>query len=279
MKFYRTKVQKISKPVTSFGGIYFVNQEFKNIGLSELIDKELGNRGKKGSYTYGEIIQTWMNIFLCGGECAEDIQDHLRTSLELIPGNEVPGADTLLRGIKELAVKNTTTISASGKSYQFNIPDKLNNLNIKLLMLAGQLASGKEYDFDYDNQIIQHDKYDAKLTYKKTTGYFPGVATTGDKIVYIENRDGNANVKTSQEETLQRSYSLLANHGIKVNCSRMDAGSYSKEIIDTVSSHSKLFYIRANKCSSVTERIRGIKEWKTAEINIKNYQPEFDVMN
>jgi hypothetical protein len=48
----------------------------------------------------------------------------------------------------------------------------------------------------------------------------------------------------------------------------MDAGSYSKEIIDTVSSHSKLFYIRANKCSSVTERIRGIKEWKTAEINI-----------
>jgi hypothetical protein len=28
MEFYRTKVQKISKPVTSFGGIYFVNQEF-----------------------------------------------------------------------------------------------------------------------------------------------------------------------------------------------------------------------------------------------------------
>jgi hypothetical protein len=58
MKFYRTKVQKISKPVTSFGEIYFVNQEFKNIGLSEFIDTELGNRGKKGSYTYGKIIQT-----------------------------------------------------------------------------------------------------------------------------------------------------------------------------------------------------------------------------
>jgi len=24
-----------------------------------------------------------------------------------------------------------------------------------------------------DNQIIQHEKYDAKRTYKKTTGYFP----------------------------------------------------------------------------------------------------------
>jgi hypothetical protein len=152
----------------------------------------------------------------------------------LIPGNKVPGADTLLRGIKELAVKNTTTVSGSGNSYQFNIPDKLNNLNIKLLKLTGQLESGKEYDFDYDNQIIQHDKYDSKPTYKKTTRYFPGAATIGDKIVYIENRDGNAHVKISQEKTLQRSYSLLENHGIKVNRSRMDAGSYSKDIIDNL---------------------------------------------
>jgi len=28
------------------------------------------------------------------------------------------------------------------------------------------------------------------------TGYFPGVATIGNTIVYVENRDGNANVKT-----------------------------------------------------------------------------------
>ena len=29
----------------------------------------------------------------------------------------------------------------------------------------------------YDNQIIEHEKYDASKTYKKNTGYFPGVAT------------------------------------------------------------------------------------------------------
>jgi hypothetical protein len=34
-----------------------------------------------------------------------------------------------------------------------------------------------------------------KKTYKKSTGYFPGIATLGDKVVYLENRDGNANVK------------------------------------------------------------------------------------
>jgi hypothetical protein len=90
-------------------------------------------------------------------------------------------------------------------------------------------------DFIYDNQIIEHEKYDAKRTYKHTTGYFPGVATINDKIVYIENRDGNANVKILQHETLERAYELIEENGIMINRSRMDAGSYSKDIIDTVS--------------------------------------------
>jgi hypothetical protein len=272
MKFQRTKVQQISKTITPFAGIYFANQEFNNLGIEELFDKEFGTRGKRGSYSYGAIIRAWMNIFFCGGDCAEDIQEHLRTPLEHIPGNEVPSADTLLRGIKELALENTEVVSESGKSYQFNVHEKLNNMNIKLLKRTRQLEEGKEYDFDYDNQIIQHEKYDAKRTYKKTTGYFPGVATIGDKIVYIENRDGNANVKTSQSETLRRAYNLLEANEVKVNRSRMDAGSYSKEIIEMVASHSKLFYIRANKCDSVTERIREIENWETVEINYKIYQ-------
>jgi len=90
-------------------------------------------------------------------------------------------------------------------------------------------------DFIYDNQIIEHEKYDAKRIYKHTTGYFPGVATINDKIVYIENRDGNANVKILQHETLERAYELIEENGIMINRSRMDAGSYSKDIIDTVS--------------------------------------------
>jgi hypothetical protein len=97
------------------------------------------------------------------------------------------------------------------------------------------------YDFDYDNQIIAHEKYDAKRTYKMNTGYFPGVANVEDRIVYVENRDGNANVKTSQAETLERAYRLLEDNGIKINRSRMDAGSYSGEIIKVVAGYSKLF--------------------------------------
>jgi len=143
------------------------------------------------------LIGNFFNLRLSGGECAEDIQQHFRPTLEQIPGNEVASADTLLRCFNELAVENTTVVPTSGKEYQFNINEKLNDLNIKSLILTKQLEKGQLYDFDYDNQIIEHEKFDAKKTYKMNTGYFPGIATIGNKIVYVENRDGNANVKTA----------------------------------------------------------------------------------
>ena len=48
----------------------------------------------------------------------------------------------------------------------------------------------------------------------------------------------NANVKTEQAQTLTNAYRLLAENGTKVRRSRMDAGSYAKEIIEVVAEHS-----------------------------------------
>ena len=268
-----TKIQKISKNITPFAGVFFANNEFSRCGLRKLIDSQLGTRTSTKGYSYGNLIGNFFNLFLCGGECAEDLQQHFRPTLEQIPGNAVASADTQLRCFSELATENTAVeVPTSGKKYQFNINERLNDLNIKLLLLTKQLKKGNYYDFDYDNQIIEHEKYDAQKTYKMNTGYFPGVATIGDKIVYIENRDGNANVKTAQAETLERAYSLLNKNGIYVNRSRMDAGSYSEEIIKVVSKYSQLLYIRANKCESLTEEIRQMTDWKTDEINFKEYQ-------
>ena len=52
----------------------------------------------------------------------------------------------------------------------------------------------------------------------------------------------------------------------------MDAGSYSEDVVKVVSSHSKLFYIRANRCMSLTERIRQIEDWKNIAINFIDCQ-------
>lgn len=266
------KLQKKSKLINPYSGISFVNSSFENIGLNQLIDKELGMRVQTVGYSYSDIIKNLFHVFYCGGDCAEDIQTHLKDFLKSIPTNNVPSADTVLRGIKELSEDNITNESNNGKHYDFSINPKLNTLNIKSLLLTGQLQKGKYYDFDYDNQIISTGKYDAKRTYKKVKGYFPGVATIGNKIVYIENRDGNANVKFEQSSTLTRAYNHLRENEICVNRSRMDAGSYSKAIIEVVASNSKLFYIRANKSADIYNQLLEIDDWKTAEINYKIYE-------
>jgi hypothetical protein len=266
-----TKIQKISKNITPYAGCFFVNEAFNQCGLSKLIDEELGRRTLTG-YQYSEIFRTYALIFFCGGHCAEDIHTYLRPTLESIPDNQVPSPDTLLRAMQELATSNTTVVSKSGNTYQFNINEKLNDLNIKLLLLTKQLKEGAYYDFDYDNQIIAHKKWDAKKTYKKTTGYCPGVASIGNKIVYVENRDGNAHVKLSQDKTLSRAYQLLRDRGIGINRSWMDAGSYGEDIIKVVAANSRLFYIRANHCEEIAAQLHQIPFWQEVEINDKKCQ-------
>lgn len=266
------KIQKNSSPVSPFSGIAFVNNEFDKSGLGQLIDKELGKRQSTKGYTYSNVIKNLSNVFYCGGDCAEDIQTHVGNDLKSIPGNIVSSADTVLRVVKELATDNSEFVSQQGKLYNFNINKNLNALNIKSLVLTKQLVAGESYDFDYDNQIIPTDKYDTKRTYKKVNGYCPGIATIDNKIVYIENRDGNANVKFEQAATLTRAYKVLNDNNIKVNRSRMDAGSYSKEIIDVVAKNSKLFYIRSNRSADLYSQILEIKEWTKVEINYKIYE-------
>ena len=46
-------------------------------------------------------------------------------------------------------------------------------------------------------------------------GYFPGIASINNYPVYIENRNGNSNLKYKQAETLKRAYGVLAEFGMK----------------------------------------------------------------
>ena len=152
------KIQKFSNTVSPFAGISFANHCFNKIGLSQLIDNELGSRVKHAGYSYSDIIRNLCNVFLSGGDVIEDISTHLGSHLKEIPNNKVPSPDTILRGLTELTTKNTSFTSNASLSYNFNINKKLNLLNIKSLLQTKQLEANKDYDFDYDNQITANKK-------------------------------------------------------------------------------------------------------------------------
>ena len=155
---------------------------------------------------------------------------------------------------------------------EFSKNERLNELNLAILLLTNQLKKGRSYDLDFDNQFIPCEKYDSKKSYKMKNGYFPGIATIGKNIVYLENRNGNSNVKFKQEETLERVYDLLSSKGVKIKRSRMDCGSFTKEVIKVVEENSELFYIRAQKCAELTSKIREIKNWRNTSIGNKEVE-------
>ena len=135
--------------------------------LSSVIDSHQGLRSKLVGYQYSEIIRAVFSVFYCGGGCMEDLNLYLKDVLTERPHTRVPSADTVLRGIEELATENISyTAEKTGNAYDFNTAEKLNQLLIKLLLATGQLTEGGEYDVDFDHQFLEAEKYDSKRTYK-----------------------------------------------------------------------------------------------------------------
>ena len=265
------KIQIKSEKITPFGGIFPIMECFDRL-LGQTIDSTLGLRSRLIGYQYSEIIRSLMCVYFCGGSCIEDVTKHLMPTLSLHPTLRTCSSDTILRAIEELTEDNITYVSDEGKSYDFNAAEKLNGLLLNALLSTGQLKKGMEYDFDFDHQFIETEKYDAKMTYKHFFGYGPGVAAIGDLIVSIENRDGNANVRFFQKDTLERIFLRLEAKGLKINRARMDCGSCSEEIVKMVEAHSKHFYIRANRCSSLYDNIFALRGWKQEEINGQTFE-------
>jgi len=266
------KVEKINELVNPFGGINFVISEIKKSGILQLIDNQLGSRPKQALFSFSDLLLDLWSVFLCGGDCAEDLNEHLKDYLKSVPQMKVADADTVLRVLKSLKTEKETVEGNKGNVYETNRHDILNTLNISILKQLGLLKNDSFYDLDYDNEVLKTEKYDTKKTYKMVNGYFPGMATVSGMPVYFENRDGNMHVKTNQEDVLERCYKMLNNNGIYIDRSRMDAGSYAKNIVDIVEKYSKLFYIRANRCESLTAQLLANTTWEQAEINYIRYE-------
>lgn len=266
-----TKVQLKSDPITPFGGLFFVAEQFKVV--EQTVDKVLGLRCPTMiGYQYSEILRTMMCNFFCGGDRTEDV-NIIKQRIGKGHGLKLCSPDTVLRMITELATPNITYTSDKGNKYQFNAAEELNLLLLEAAIETGQLVPGRVYDLDFDHVFLKAEKFDARRTYKGMLGYGPAVAVltdveTGEQIVVgIENRDGNANVKFHQDKTLKRILDRLSTFGIKVRNARMDCGSYSKAVVKLLLTHCKRIFIRAEMSPALRAELQRPQVWRKAEIN------------
>ena len=235
-----------SHTISPFGGYNFVIDELDKQGIDKLLFKNLPLLPHQSKYSWKDLIYNLWGIYFCGGDSIEDLSLNLKGSYGRNPKIKSPSPDRVLNRMKELAIPTTKFATPRGKRaiHEFGINDKLNSLNIRLLKKL-KLLKTTDLVLDYDNTILYTKKKDAAMTYKKEFGYCPGVAIINNKIIYVENRNGNSAAANLQEDTLKRMFLLLEEQNIKIDKFRADGASYKLSILPILRKNTNTFYIRA----------------------------------
>lgn len=139
--------------------------------MSKTIDSTLGLRSTSYGYQYSKGLRSLMYVYISGSLYIEDVTMHLMKHLYLHPSIRT----CILYAMEELACDNTTYTSTTGKQYNFNVADAMNNLLVNALLSKGQLKSNQEYSFDFKHQFIEIEKYDAKPAYRSSWDMVPAL--------------------------------------------------------------------------------------------------------
>jgi len=258
-----------SSHISPFGGLNFVLEEFDKIGINSLISKELPVLVNQCSYDWRDLLYSFWSVIFCGGDCVEDMGGNFKRSIANHPFLKVPSPDRVLDRMKELSIPSKLYDTSRGiKKHEFSHNDLLNRINVKLvkrLSTFNQEHNG--HTLDYDNTILFTKKEDAKMTYKKGFGYAPGVGIIGNHVVYVENRNGNSDAQTLQQDTLQRMFDLLDSEGIRVDKFRADGASYQFSTLDVISRNANKFYVRTRMGEGLFKAIEKIQNWQPVDSN------------
>lgn len=259
-----------SSHISSFGGLNFVLKEFDQLGIGSLLNHRLPSLPEQNKYEWRDILYSFWSIFFCGGNCAEDLGDNFKKSLSNIPFLKTPSPDRILNRMKQLSNPSITYTTPRGKKeHEFSHNDRLNYLNVKLLKKLSTFKTQK-ITLDYDNTLLFTNKADANKTYKNHSGYAPGVGIIGNHVVYVENRNGNSDPQTLQQDTLQRMFDILNTEKIHIDKFRADGASYQLSTLNVISNHVNKFYVRAAMSESLAKAIEQIDNWAQVNKNDDN---------
>lgn len=230
------------------------------IGLDSVLSEHLPELASQSRYKWKDVLYSYWSIFFCGGDCIEDLGLNLKQYFESNSFINTPGPDCILRRFKELSLPAEHFKTKRGEAdHQFSIHQKLNELSIAVTKKLGGF-DGDNLTLDYDNTIISNKKSDSRKTYKRFYGYNPAIATIGNNVVYVENRNGNSDSKSLQDETLFRAFEILERQQIEVTGFRADAASYTYDLYKALHKKvSKLYIAVPNRY--VYKHLPSVTDW------------------
>ncbi len=262
---------KISKKKTNpKGGINFVINQMEKMKIPQIIDKHLGRRVAQAKYSYSQVLMGWSYLNLCGAKRLEHAHK-IKKELAGTPKIRLASPDRIADIMKRFATQKTTIKQPSNAIHEFCINTPLVELMLDVALALG-MVDGET--LDYDNTIIETEKYDSKWTYKKCKGYQPGVCMINKTIVGVEARNGNSLASFKMRETLERSLSLLESKSIHIKNFRSDSASYQYEVIELMKEKKIDFFIRANRSKGLDAMAGTLNNWQEIYIKGKSWEVE-----
>lgn len=174
----------------SFGGINFMEADYRRLGLEKVITQYLGLRNLTAVYSYSDVLKSLFYMFSIGGDVLDDLNT-LREQLQDQPALKACSPDTVEYVCQELRQPTREIVTDKQVKHLINEHDDLNRLLPALSLCGGTLNANQTYTLDYDGHIVENTKVDNARNYKQTEGYYPVVLSINKLPVYIQNRNGN----------------------------------------------------------------------------------------
>ena len=261
------KVKQSTKNVTAYGGLNFIYDAISRSGISVWLDQQIGCRSALAQYSYSDIVLSLFGNTLVQGSFVADLQI-LKARYADQVFHMIPSPDTVEYACQELKQATIVKTAPSGVVHELNYSDRFNDTLVALAVKTKLLKPDTMgYTMDFDNVVIENQKQDAKISYKKVKGYHPNIAFIERIPVHIENHNGNTSAKYEQAETLERCFDNLDKHHIKIEHFRADSASYQKKVFDLVAKRTKYFYIRMMDFEDIRVQCGKITDWEKVKIN------------
>lgn len=255
----------------SFGGINFIEADYRKMQLSNLIVKFLGYRSPNAVYSFADIIKAVFYLHIIGGDVLDDVNT-LQQQLSDHPGLPVCSADTIEYVCQELRQPNRETVTEKGVIHTVNEHEGFNRLLSAICRQAGILQPGTTYTMDYDGHIVENTKPDNARNYKKSEGYYPVVCSINKLPVYMQNRNGNTPESHEQLPVISAAIGLCRQQDIMVAKFRADASCYEKQTVLYLEQQAVQYYIRAELNAALRIALQDEQDWKEALLNNKKVE-------
>ncbi len=250
----------------SFGGINFMEADYRRLGLEKVITQYLGLRNLTAVYSYSDVLKSLFYMFSIGGDVLDDLNT-LREQLQDQPALKACSPDTVEYVCQQLRQPTREIVTDKQVKHLINEHDDLNRLLPALSLCGGTLNANQTYTLDYDGHIVENTKVDNARNYKQTEGYYPVVLSINKLPVYIQNRNGNTPESYDQLNLIRKTVTRCEELGLQLKKFRADACCYQKDSIEYLELNGLTYYIRAEMSAGLRIALEDEPEWEPVMLN------------